>query len=296
MSLLSPVRFRNVTTSEAVTADQGVTRKTLAIRALSLLSLQSLLGMCRYRENRRYRALIEIPVTVVTVVTEGSGIHLLALTDVCILATSTAGLAARVTQRVFMSVRYQGPPNSKTNPRPSYEPCRGSLFPCASRPHNPTACTSHNPLQHNETYRRHHLSADQREGVSARALSRPLTLLEGKTRTRGTEPGAERRAKRSTSEMTGNAGIDRQNTRVWVGWGQNLLGTLIIDVVSHYSTALSKILGGLGLEVGWPVKPAVLTQRACGIRQIAQPATRERPGAKTHQRPFFSHGGAYSHE
>jgi hypothetical protein len=80
-----------------------------------------------------------------------------------------------------------------------------------------------------------------RKVLHARALSRPSTLLEGKTRARGTAPGTERLAKRSTSEMTGNAGIDRQKTRVWVGWGQNLLGTPIIDLILLHSAALSEI-------------------------------------------------------
>jgi hypothetical protein len=75
----------------------------------------------------------------------------------------------------------------------------------------------------------------------------PHKIPTGKTRARGCQ--AKRpQAKRSTSEMTGNAGMDRQNTRVWVGWGQNLLGTLIIDLLLLHSAALSRIWGGLGLE------------------------------------------------
>jgi hypothetical protein len=104
MSLLSPARFRPVTTPEAVTTDQVVTLKTLGTRALSSLSLLSSLGMCRYMENRRYRTLIEKPVTVVTPVTEGFEIHLVILADVFILATSAAG-SAQVIQRVFPFAR-----------------------------------------------------------------------------------------------------------------------------------------------------------------------------------------------
>jgi hypothetical protein len=74
-------------------------------------------------------------------------------------------LAARVTQRVFMPARYSGPPNSRTNPRPSYGLLAGLLFPCASRLSNMLDCSPHNPLCCNETHRCHHLSADQREGI-----------------------------------------------------------------------------------------------------------------------------------
>jgi hypothetical protein len=91
----------------------------------------------------------------------------------CLITTRTARHdSARVTHRVFVFVRYQGPTNSRTNPRPSYGLPAGSIFPCASRAHNALARTSHNPLQHNETYRGRHLFDDQKGFM--RALSHDL--------------------------------------------------------------------------------------------------------------------------
>jgi hypothetical protein len=202
------------------------------------------------------------------------------------------GLAARVTQRVFMPARYQGPPNSRTNPRPSYGLPAASLFPCASRPHNPTARTSHNPLQHNETHRCHHLSADQRERVFARALSRPSALLEGKTRAR--QRSAKRKTRRS-NDPTFHGAADKQPGVGGGGTGTKTPGGIptSLPATAARSPKFGRPWSG---KVGWPVKPAALTQRACWIRQIALAAPGERSGAKTHQRPFLSHGGAYRHE
>jgi hypothetical protein len=65
----------------------------------------------------------------------------------------------------------------------------------------------------------------------------------------------------------------------------------IIDPISPFRGPAFKNLAAAGSEkVGWPVKSAALTQRRCRIGQIALATTRERPGAKTHQRPFLSHG------
>jgi hypothetical protein len=78
-----------------------------------------------------------------------------------------------------------------------------------------------------------------------------------------------------------------------------------LDLPSQHSGALLKILGGSVSKIwrrpwpenlGWPVKPAALTQRRCVIRQIALAAIWERAAAKTHQRPFLSHGGACCHD
>jgi hypothetical protein len=111
-----------------------------------------------------------------------------------ITASTTRHDSARVTQRVFVLVRYQGPPNSRTNPRPSYGLPAGLIFPCASRAHNALARTSHNPLPHNETYRRHHLFDDQK-GFT-RALSHDLQ-----------HSWKERRARHQAS--SGETGIER---------------------------------------------------------------------------------------
>jgi hypothetical protein len=79
--------------------------------------------------------------------------------------------------------------------------------------------------------------------------------------------------------------------------GGNLATRPIIDVDSPFrGPAVKNLAAACSEKVGRPVKPAALTQRRCVIGQIALASTRERPGAKTHQRPFLSHGVACRHE
>jgi hypothetical protein len=66
----------------------------------------------------------------------------------------------------------------------------GITFPCASRSLIRRDRTPHNPLWRNETHPCHHLSKDQKD-IYARALSRPLTLLEA------VEPAREARRRRN---------------------------------------------------------------------------------------------------
>jgi hypothetical protein len=72
------------------------------------------------------------------------------------------------------------------------------VIPCASRLAISRECTRQNSLQDNETSRHRPVSADQREGVFARALSANPTLVERKAGARGTRRSAKRDdAKRS---------------------------------------------------------------------------------------------------
>jgi hypothetical protein len=122
-----------------------------------------------------------------------------------------ARLAARVIQRVCVPARYQGPPNSRTNPRPSYGLPAGSLFPRASRAHNALARTSHNPLQYNETHRCHHLSVDQKD-IYARVSNHVFHTVEAVEPAR---PDARRNAPVRMVDAWGSG--PKQGG--WGGWG-----------------------------------------------------------------------------
>jgi hypothetical protein len=84
------------------------------------------------------------------------------------------------------------------------------------------------------------------------------------------------------------------------GWGVGpTSGSLwIIDLSTQFRGGFSQnIFGRFCPEnVERPLKPAALTQGSRRIRQIGLAATRERSAAKTHQRPFLSHGVACCHE
>jgi hypothetical protein len=89
--------------------------------------------------------------------------------------------------------------------------------------------------------------------------------------------------------------IEPEARGVWVGVAGRSFARPILDLFAFFRGPALKNLAAVGSEkVGWPVKPAALTQRRCVIGQIALAATRERAGAKTHQRPFLSHGGGMS--
>jgi hypothetical protein len=146
------------------------------------------------------------------------------------------GLAARVTQRVFVLVRYQGPPNSRTNPRPSYGLPARLIFPCASRAHSALARTSHNPPSHNETYHRHHLFDDQKD-IYARAVTTSFTLLDQYRASQASISDATSLAKRLIS-------MDCQEKDPGGGvGGPGSPAAAIIDLSVRYSAALSQILG-----------------------------------------------------
>jgi hypothetical protein len=160
--------------------------------------------------------------------------------------------------------------------------CARSPFPCASRPPIGRVCVPYKPLQDSEMQRHRHLSDDQRERVFARNLAATFTiyLLED---ARG--PGDRRNVSfgdicRVAGHLTGG--------RVPVG-GANP-ARRIIDLSSHFRGPVSQNLVGPGSEnLGWPVKPAALTQPRLSIALCVLSAAVGPPGVQTHQRPS---GGA----
>jgi hypothetical protein len=207
-------------------------------------------------------------------------------------ARTIARSSARVSQRVFMLACYQRSPNSKTNPRASQRlvGCRRNAPP----PHSPTKAVANARLcistQHGE--QQNHGAKPRSEHLYARALSRPLALLEGKTRAR---PGDRTVAKpKPQARWKPNSLLGRgKKTRGWVGVARNSGEPAIIDVTLLHSAVLFQNLGGPSLKnPGRPEKPSSLTQGSHRIRQIELAATGERAGAKAHQRRSWSHGGA----
>jgi hypothetical protein len=151
-----------------------------------------------------------------------------------------SGLAARVSQRVFVFASCQSPRNRRTNPGPSYGLCGRLIFPCASRSSGKRVCPSHNPLRHNETQRCHHLSADQKD-IYARVATSPSTLSERQTPARG--PGERRNVE--AGKMHGVA----RPSRPGGGAGGPLPGALAIIDVSPVTRGLpSESFGRSGSE------------------------------------------------
>jgi len=172
----------------------------------------------------------------------------------------------------------------------------GLIFPCASQQSRTPDCPPHNPLRHNKTHRRHHLSDDHKD-LYARAISKPLALLDRVRRARS--PGDQTVAKpKPQTQWKPNSLLGRgKKTRGSGGVPPNSGEPAIIDVILQHIAALFENLGGPSLKnLGRPEKPSTLTQGSHRIRQIELAATRERAGAKTHQRRPWSHGGACRHD
>jgi hypothetical protein len=158
-------------------------------------------------------------------------------------------LAARVSQRGFVLARRPTPPSSRTNPRPPHGLCSRSPFPCASRSPIKWDHSPHNLLCCNETHRRRHLSADQKD-IYARALSRPLALWEASSRARG--PGDEPPAKRRSGDAL--HGNDRAKDPRHMPVPHLFPTRRYIDLSIQHIAALSKILDGFGSEKLVPPK------------------------------------------
>jgi hypothetical protein len=121
-----------------------------------------------------------------------------------------------------------------------------------------------------------------RERVFARNQAATFTvyLLEERE---GQAPGA---TEALANERAPFPMISRQKDRGGVGVGPIWTARPNIDLPTCIRGRFSRNFFGPACseKVGWPVKSAALTQRRCGIGQIALAATRERSGAKTHQR------------
>jgi hypothetical protein len=164
----------------------------------------------------------------------------------------------------------------------------GLIFPCASQPLIQRDRTPHKPLWRNETHCRYHLSKDQK-GIYARVSNHVFHSVEA-VDTRDATVGATEALAILQSRFPR---IEAKKTRGGMPGGGNLAARPIIDPFALFRGPAFKILAAASSEkVGWPVKPAALTQRRCVIGQIALASSRERPGARTHQRPFLSHGEA----
>jgi hypothetical protein len=113
-------------------------------------------------------------------------------------------------------------------------------------------------LRHNETQRCHHLSNDHKD-IYARALSRPLTVLDRVRRER--EPG-DRPGQRRNVNTARNAGIGPDHPLDRGGVGGEWRGPVL-----KFSDRL--------------VKPAALTHGSPRIRQIGWAASRAASEPKT---------------
>ena len=157
------------------------------------------------------------------------------------------------------------------------------IFPCASRSFVRCERTPNNPLCRNETRCCHHLSADQKD-IYARALSRPLALLEASAPARA--PGQRRNVEAGEKRREGPDHLSKSR-----GGGGDSAARPIIDLLSRYSVALFQNLGGrVSKNLGRRVKSPALTQGSRRIRQIGLAATPWPPEPNPHQRPFVSHG------
>jgi hypothetical protein len=108
------------------------------------------------------------------------------------------------------------------------------------------------------------------EGIYARALSRPLTVLEGKTRAR-----YQASNRRRNVDCRRNAGIGPDHPSGSRGGGGEFRARRILDVVSSFRGPLSQNSGAPVLKkLGRPVKPAALTQGSHRIRQTDLAASR----------------------
>ena len=140
----------------------------------------------------------------------------------------------------------------------------GLIIPCASRPSGKPACPPHNPLRYNETPRRRHLSDDQK-AIYARALSRPLTLLDRVRRARG--PGDEPLAKRGLRR--GFIPTAGRKTRGIRGWQGKVRPPAIIDLNLQHSAALCEIFGRPRFKkVGFPARSASRFWRGPALKKL----------------------------
>lgn len=158
-----------------------------------------------------------------------------------ITARPPHSLAARVIQRVFVLARYRGPAGSRTNPRPSYGLCGRLIVPCASQRSGKPVCPSHNPLRHNKTQHCHPLSDDHKD-IYARALSRPLTVLDRVRRER--EPG-DRPGRRRNVETRRNIAGDRPPVFQIEGGEGDFSSRRYIDLLTCFRGPLSQNPGRL---------------------------------------------------
>jgi hypothetical protein len=134
----------------------------------------------------------------------------------------------------------------------------GLIFPCASQQSRTPDCPPHNPLRHNKTHRRHHLSDDHKD-IYARALSRPLALLEGKARAwntareRARSPGDRTVAKpKPQAQRKPNSLLGRgKKTRGGRGVPPNSGEPAIIDLIRRFRGLFSQnFFGPLKIPVG----------------------------------------------
>jgi hypothetical protein len=133
-----------------------------------------------------------------------------------------------------------------------------------------------------------------REGIYARGLPHSKTFIGSNGAHEGQAIGATEALAMRQSRMLE---IEPEARGVWVGVAGRSFARPILDLFAFFRGPAFKNLAAAGSKnLGWPVKPAALTQRRCVIGQIALAATRHRPGAKTHQRPFLSHGEACCHD
>jgi hypothetical protein len=154
-----------------------------------------------------------------------------------IAARTALSLAERVRDSFLRSGCTKTAGRAPTHQWLSYGLCAASVVPPASRPLIKRDCTPHNPLWDNQMCCLHHLSDDQK-GIYARALSRPLALLEGKARARHQASNRWRNV-----DCEAFIGIGGSKDPLGMPGGRNLLGRQIIDLSSRYNSSLSEILG-----------------------------------------------------
>jgi hypothetical protein len=163
-----------------------------------------------------------------------------------------------------------------------------AVFPSSSQPLIDRAMPSHNPLCRSGMQLEDRLSESQKD-IYAHALSRPSTLLEGKTREASvSEPPAKRGSAAQHVAWPGK----KTPTR-WPA-GENRSRPDHRPFVSVSRRFSPKFGPACPEKVELPLNPAFLTQGRCRIRQIGFAASWERADAQTHHGPFLSHGGSMS--
>ena len=147
-------------------------------------------------------------------------------------------LAARGPRALASVDHHRATGRASTHRRPSYGLRSGLPFPCASRSPVMLDCPSHNPLQDNETHRRHHLLSDQK-GIYARVSNHVFHTVEAVGR------GCEGQALGATEALAQQKprfiGIEAKVGRVGWGWGEETKPLRLSDLPIRYSAAFPKI-------------------------------------------------------
>jgi hypothetical protein len=205
-----------------------------------------------------------------------------------ITARSLPGLAARVIQRVFVLARCRVAGSQRLTGGLPIE-SSNRIGPTLAPTHTQASCKRLNSCAQSASDQRFAYPLHRAGRVLARVSNHVFHSVEAVGRARG--PGAEPSAKRET--MRGLHESEPAKDPRHRGVAVDPVARRYIDLSSNFrGPSFQNLAAACSEKVGWPVKPAALTQGSFRVRQIALAASRDRSGAKTHGRQFLSHGEA----